>query len=238
MYYQNPLISMLQILSSIGPIIMFFKYLNLFFNRKTDTIPFLMSKNWMIFATIVSSLSIIVAIATAFKKDKTKEDGVSIFSIIPALMTVIAFPLFLAKVISQEDVVFVTKVLSMVNVVLLAIVIALFCCCCCCIGAVLSNQSAAKEENDKKLFIFEGFSSIKLTNNGVSKENIDKNEESKNKSELNLQDQDLNFDNQEITDNSSKNLKPNIFNKDNKEVSNFFEMNDLSFSNDSKLVLI
>ena len=185
----NALSYIIQLIAGIGGFIMFCKYLDLFFKRKTDATPFLMSKNWMISATAISACIIIAgiiiaislgktlsvktnsSISNAEKRASTKNNLsyiVFIIGCISALISVIAFPLFLTKVISQENVVLATKIISVINAIAFAIGITIaiaFVCCCCCANccAVNTNQSAVKNENSD-LIVSEELANIDFKN--------------------------------------------------------------------------
>lgn len=157
---RNNLISLVGFCSQILGFILFCKYLSLFFNRKTDIKPFLMSKNWMIFAIAVSAISIFVLVMDMLKDKKNlskaeRKVGILgtvsiVISAAVGLMAIIAFSLYLAGAISESSIVTVTKILVAVDLISFMILIALLCCCCCLccgvIGAALTAQSAVKDD--------------------------------------------------------------------------------------------
>jgi MFS family permease len=157
---RNNLIGLVSFCSGILGFILFCKYISLFFNRKTDVTPFLMSKNWMIFAIVASAISIFALVINMLKDRKNLSDEerkadkpsivYSIITAVTGLMTLIAFPLYLSGVISESSVITFTKILVAVDVISFMIIIAYMCCLycsLCCVGvASATEQSAVKDD--------------------------------------------------------------------------------------------
>ncbi len=143
------------------------KFIHLFAKRKTDALPFLMSKDWMIAAITISAICIVSAILAAFisddkiaVKEKTTKAplparilGALITSAIPiAIITM--FSLFLQDKIPYEKVAYFTKVIALIEIVglsLIPVIIVLVVAACFLYGfyCVKRSQSAVKEDNIK-----------------------------------------------------------------------------------------
>ena len=131
--------------------------------------PFLMSKDWMIAAIIISAIFIVSTILTAFISDgkTTIEDntievslpkrifGALILSAIPiAIITM--FSLFLQNKIPYEKVAYFTKVIAVIYIIGLCAIPLLFlagCCLGCCLSCCLMAKQSAIKKDDTKINI-------------------------------------------------------------------------------------
>ena len=144
------------------------KFIHLFAKRKTDALPFLMSKDWMIAAIIISAICLVPAILTFISDGKIAMKGKiedaslpsrilgALISFTICIATITMFSLFLQNKIPYEKVAYFTKVMALIDIVTLSlipviIVVVVLVLVCCGVGlcCVSKSQSAAKEDNFK-----------------------------------------------------------------------------------------